>query len=170
MMTRAVALVWMALGAAACAAPPAPGKATWKADLAGVETPKEPASGQVHGLEFTLDRAEIQGGVLSLRQGKEFFADREVQVFLFLGTQKPDGKSFEISRTKKDAGAPHVYVGWKPAGQKVPQKTAFTGLDGYAMRLKFGTAQNGKLPGQIYVCLPDPEKSFVAGSFEAEVK
>jgi hypothetical protein len=35
------------------------------------------------------------------------------------------------------------------------------------MRLQFGTAKNGKLPGSIYLCVMDPHKSFVVGQFEA---
>ena len=35
------------------------------------------------------------------------------------------------------------------------------------MRLEFGTLANNKLPGKIYLCLPDDEKSYLMGSFNA---
>jgi hypothetical protein len=38
------------------------------------------------------------------------------------------------------------------------------------MRLKFGKREKDKLRGQIYLCIDDPEKSFVAGSFEAVIQ
>ena len=38
------------------------------------------------------------------------------------------------------------------------------------MRLEFGPKTDGRLPGKIYICLPDEEKSVVVGKFEAEVK
>ena len=38
------------------------------------------------------------------------------------------------------------------------------------MRLEFGKLSGGKLPGKIYLCLPDQEKSFIAGTFEVQVK
>jgi hypothetical protein len=38
------------------------------------------------------------------------------------------------------------------------------------MRLELGKRKNGRLPGKIYLCVDDKEKSFVAGSFEAEEK
>ena len=28
----------------------------------------------------------------------------------------------------------------------------------------------GRIPGRIYLCLPDEAKSFVAGTFDAEIK
>jgi hypothetical protein len=34
----------------------------------------------------------------------------------------------------------------------------------------FGQATNQHMPGKIYLCLPDPAKSFVAGTFDAEIK
>lgn len=38
------------------------------------------------------------------------------------------------------------------------------------IKLRFGTMRNGRLPGQIYLCMPDMRQSFVAGTFEAIVK
>jgi hypothetical protein len=40
----------------------------------------------------------------------------------------------------------------------------------YAMRLQFKEKQNGALPGDIYLSLPDDSKSFVAGTFMAELR
>jgi len=37
--------------------------------------------------------------------------------------------------------------------------------DKYAMILEYGKKAGGKLPGRIYVCLPDKEHSVVAGTF-----
>ena len=38
---------------------------------------------------------------------------------------------------------------------------------GYALRLEFGALANNRLPGKIYLCTPDVEKSYVLGSFNA---
>ena len=38
------------------------------------------------------------------------------------------------------------------------------------MKLELGKRKDGRLPGKIYVCIDDKEKSFVAGSFEAVVE
>lgn len=107
---------------------------------------------------------------MKLRQGKELFADREFMIFLFLDKgEKPDGKSFEV-RPKRSFGVqvPHVHVGWKVPKETLPKTQAF--VDGYTMRLQFGPSRNGQVPGQIYLCLPDKEKSFLAGTFTAAIK
>jgi hypothetical protein len=38
------------------------------------------------------------------------------------------------------------------------------------MRLTFGKRKDGRLPKQIYLCIDDGRKTFVAGSFEAAVE
>ena len=38
------------------------------------------------------------------------------------------------------------------------------------MRLEFGTAKKGKIPGKIHLRLPDAAGSFVVGTFLAEIK
>lgn len=43
-------------------------------------------------------------------------------------------------------------------------------MKGYSMRLEFSAPAGNKVPGKIYLSLPDKEKSFVAGTFEAETK
>jgi hypothetical protein len=56
---------------------------------------------------------------------------------------------------------------WRPEGNDVPETEMFT--DNYVMRLEFGVMENGRVPGKIYVCLPDKMKSFVGGTFNAEI-
>src|SRR5438045_2687720 len=58
-------------------------KPSWTADLSKVTIPQKTAVGSLHGESFTVERAELQNGVLSLRQGREFFADLEFKLFLF---------------------------------------------------------------------------------------
>jgi hypothetical protein len=38
------------------------------------------------------------------------------------------------------------------------------------MKLEFGPIAANKMPGKIYLCLPDFSKSFVAGTFNAEIR
>ena len=43
-------------------------------------------------------------------------------------------------------------------------------LNGYSMKQEFGTAKDGKIPGKLHLRLPDEERSFAIGTFEAEIK
>jgi hypothetical protein len=89
-------------------------------------------------------------------------------IFLFLKKDETaEGKSFDITKTS-GFSSPHIHMKWRPEGKDVPETEMFT--DNYVMRLEFGVMENGKLPGKIYVCLSDKTKSFVGGSFRAEIK
>ena len=54
------------------------------------------------------------------------------------------------------------------------RRTAEVGYEnittGYALKVAFGEAANGRIPGKIYISLPDENKSFVAGTFNAEIR
>lgn len=144
---------------------------TWMADISRAEIPKKPASGKLHGETFTLERAELQGGVLSLRQGQEFFADLEFKLFLFVdGPGQLENQGLEIidEENPPTKTVPHVYVSWKPDAKSLPKTKSWTG--DYVIRIKFGQIKNGRLPGEIYLCLPDLKQSFVAGTFNAILK
>ena len=132
------------------------------------ETPATTASGKIHGKNFTVEKATIQNDILILRQGKDFFADLEVIIFLFLKKgEELQGKVYNISKDQK-SWAPHIHMRWKEGGKNLPVPKIFT--SGYAMRLEFGNKENGTLPGRISLSLPDEFESFISGAFKAEVK
>ena len=140
----------------------------WRMDLSNVEIPSTTAKGKIHGENFTIDAAKIQSGILTLRQGKDFFPDRSLKIFLFLKKDEdPQGKSFNITKDK-GFGSPHIHMSWKVEGKDVPETKIY--MKDYAMRLDFGKRQKGGLPGKIYLSLPDDFKSYVAGSFLADTK
>ncbi len=139
----------------------------WTTDLAAMEFPETPAAGKIHEDTFTCEKARFEKGILTLRQGQEFFADHELMIFLFTKEGEVlEGKVFRISQSSTGQ-RPHVYKKWKQPGKNLPDQTSYT--SGYVMRLEFGTIEDGKLPGKIYICLPDAEQSFVAGTFKAEL-
>jgi len=63
---------------------------------------------------------------------------------------------------------PHIHFRYKTEGKRSIGVEGYS--SGYAMRLQFGKVKDGKVPGKIYLCLPDDQKSYVAGSFVAEIK
>jgi hypothetical protein len=144
------------------------GKAGWTMDLGKMKVPEQKAAGRVHGEAFHPDRAVLHNGILTLRQGKDFFPDRDVSVFLHLKDgEAVAGKSYKIVAAGKEV-RPHVHLTWKPSGEKLPRGECFA--EGYVLLLRFGKVHDGKVDGKIYLCFPDEQKSFVAGLFTAEVK
>lgn len=137
-------------------------------DLKNPHIPERIASGKIHGKDFTVENAKIQAGIMTLRQGEDFFADREVIIFLFLREgEKPDGRTFHVSK-ENNVSVPHIHMKWKEKNGDVPETEIF--IKDYVMRLELGAREGGKLPGRIYLALPDTLKSFVAGRFDAEIK
>jgi hypothetical protein len=136
-------------------------------DLSKANIPQAPASGTINGRRFQPDRVELKNnGVLTLRQGKGIFADVEVSVFLFLNKgQSAEGKNWEV-KPAEGFGSPHVHTSWLEGN--FPKTNSYT--DKYAMKLELGKKSDGKLPGRIYLCLPDSSRSYLAGTFNAEVE
>lgn len=140
----------------------------WRDDLAHVEMPAIAAEGMIHGDRFTVESASVENSVLTIRDGKDFFPDHALMIFLFLKKgETAAGKTFNITRTS-GFSSPHIHMKWRAEGMDVPETEMF--MDNYEMRLEFGILENGRLPGKIYVCLPDKMKSYVGGIFNAEIK
>ncbi len=144
----------------------APAASPAKADVPQI--PSVPAKGEIHGMPFIVESSSIENGVLTLRLGKDVTANLEVQVMLPTSPwEVPAGKSFKVTGPA-GTGAPQIVLAWKEAGQAAPSEQKFT--DKYTLLLDFGQPKDDKLPGKIYLVLPDEVKSNVAGTFDADIK
>jgi uncharacterized membrane protein YjgN (DUF898 family)/Tfp pilus assembly protein PilF len=133
-----------------------------------IEIPEKSASGKIRGEDFTVENAKIENGILTLRQGEDFFPDLAVTIFLFLEKgEKLGGKAYHIDKDD-GMGVPHIHMKWRKEGEDLPKTKIF--MESYVMRLEFGRKKNGTLPGKIYLSLPDEGESHVSGTFEAELK
>lgn len=146
---------------------PIPKNVKWTLDLAKGVVPESVAAGSIHGTGFLCEHASLQGNNLTLRHG--WFGPVETGLSVWLPPQpiqELSGKTIEVT---KDQGAqvPRITVHWQSGNQA----SGTTNYDkGYAMRLVFDSVVNGRLPGRIFLSLPDAEKSVVAGTFEAELR
>jgi hypothetical protein len=146
-------------------------KIEWTTDLTKMKIPDAPVSGTVMGGAFKLDvvRHDITGA-LTLKYGKDIFGD--ASVIIFLPIKKSDelaGQKFNIESKGVDiAKRPHVHMNRRFNAEELPKGSAF--IEGYAMRLEFGEKKDGKIPGKIYLCMPDDSKTVIAGTFAVEVK
>lgn len=150
-------------------APRAQAPASAKMVKAGVPViPLTPAKGEIHGKPFVVERSSIEGGVLTLRQGQDLTADLEVRVILHTAPwEVPAGKKFNISDTAT-VNTPQIVLGWKEEDQGAPSEQKFSNK--YTLVLELGQERDKKLPGKVYLRLPDEAKSYVAGTFEADIK
>jgi hypothetical protein len=88
-----------------------------------------------------------------------------VQLFAQQG-EELSGKTVEI-KPDRAPPLPKIVLLWKDDQQKAARKNI---TEGYALKVAFGDAANGRIPGKIYNSLPDENKSFVAGTFNAEIR
>jgi hypothetical protein len=169
-------------------------------DVTTAVIPAKPASGKVHGSPFKVERAELtrtEGyagdkrdkkntyhlATLTLRQGKEFFADKEFRITIaFDRAKKLDGLVVLLKPVRFSEPVPSVKLpggvsfpvvqgitaSYRPPGETLP-KSDMT-LDRYSLQLRFGAMKGGQIPGRIYCAMPDKEKSFVAGTFTATLR
>jgi hypothetical protein len=122
----------------------------------------------ISGMPFAVDEADIQKGVLSLRQGSDVPAEREFMIPLPLKQgETAEGKTYTVSRAA-GSSVPRLQMKWLDEENGAVKTETFT--RDYAMRLEFGPLEEGRLSGKIYLCVPDEAKSYVAGVFSAEMK
>lgn len=171
MWKKPVCVVLVPLALLLVAADKEPPKPEWTLDLDKMKAPEAPVSGKVGGNPFKAEKVAFDKFVttVTFRQGKNFFPDEAITLFLFLKQgESPEGKTFEVD-AKKEAGLhPHVHLQQTAAGEKLPKTDIYT--SDYSLKLTFGKAKDGKIPGTIYLSLSDKAKSVIAGSFEMELK
>ncbi len=146
-------------------APPA-SDTNWMLVLDGVTNfPASPVAGRIHGLDFIIERATFQNGILTLRSGTK--GPLEFGCTINFGGAQPEALSGQtINVTTNADTAARVSLRWKNDDQS--GKDNFD--SGYAMRLEFDPLANNRLPGRIYLCLPDAEKSYLSGTFSADAR
>jgi hypothetical protein len=156
-----------AAAAATPEAPPLPPPpVVWTTNLANIVIPTNAAYGKISTNEFKYDTARVDNGSLALRQGTNLVPDMELGVFFGMKVgESLSGKTIDV--TPQARVAPRVWKKWKVEGKTALQQKVYS--KGYTMKLKFGEVSEEKVPGTIYLCLPDEEQSVVAGSFVAGV-
>jgi len=146
---------------------PIPTNILWTLELANAKLPETAAAGRIRGSGFLCERATLQGGTLTLRQGKTWPPDLGISVNLF-AQQGEDltGKTIEVAANRPPP-LPKIVLRWKTDQDKAVTENL---TQGYALKIVFGDPMEGRMPGKIYVSLPDELKSFVAGTFDAEIR
>jgi hypothetical protein len=146
-------------------APPA-SDTNWLLTLADAVIPEATVAGRIHGQNFVIERAVLQGGMLTLRSGTKGPLEFGAQIN-FGGVTAESLASRTINIDTNADKAARVQLRWKDA-TGAGQKDNYDA--GYAMRLEFGALANNHLPGKIYLCLPDAEKSYLLGTFSADTR
>jgi len=142
----------------------------WTLDLNAAKIPESRVNGKISGTNFVAQTARLDYAgatpVLSLRQGTGLSPDREILVYLRLKAGEQLGSNtWTVTKDMKGASVPQVTKRWKTNPKYAPTQKGFS--TGYAMKLELGQINEGEVTGKIFVALPDPEQTVVAGIFKA---
>ena len=149
----------------ALVAPPA-NDTNWMLSLEGVSIPDSVAAGRVHARNFICARAILEGGTLTMRMPAK--GTTELGLSIYLHANQTAGLAGQaINITSDTTNAPQVRLRWLNEQQKNTTQDFHTG---YALKIEFGPLAGNRLPGKMYLCTPDDEKSYVAGTFNAEIR
>jgi DNA-directed RNA polymerase subunit RPC12/RpoP len=145
-------------------APPA-NDTNWTLELGAAVIPDATAAGRIHGINFITAHATLEGGTLTLRWPLHGTPAQSVSVYLH-ANQGEDLAGQSVSIPDNFTNAPRVRLRWN--GDQ-PTKASRDFRGGYALKIDFGELAGNRLPGKIYLSTPDDEKSYVAGTFNAEI-
>ncbi len=140
----------------------------WTLNTSSVPFPSSAVSGNFKGASFAVNRSIIQGGNLVFQSGNPDMPDREILIALNFGDPNSlPGRIYSIN-PKLQHGVPEVHLRDRKGSSEFHESDLFD--DGYAMRLEFGPLENNQISGRVYLCLPDPERSLVRGTFRAGIQ
>jgi hypothetical protein len=127
--------------------------------------PEATAAGRIHGQDFIVEHAFVQNGMLMLRAGHGGAVTLGIAIN-FGGVQPESLANRSLNITTNTLMAARVTLHWQDGSQSAMEN--FEG--GYALRLEFGKLAGNRLSGKIYFCAPDDLKSYVAGTFNAQIR
>jgi hypothetical protein len=146
---------------------PIPTNTCWTMTLSNAVIPDTDPVGNIHGNGFLCERTTLQGGRLDLRQGRGWPPDLGVTLLLTARQgEELSGRTVEIGPDRAPP-LPKLTVRWKDDQDKAVNQNI---TEGYALKVVFGQAVNSRIAGRIYLALPDDAKSFIAGTFDAEIR
>ena len=124
--------------------------------------PTSPAAGKLDGKPFA-PTVTFSGGELAFRRLPTAAGESESSIVfrISVGTTKLIVKPEQPSGEAVPRIDTFSAVGDKPSLQSY--------LNGYGLTLELGTVKQGKLDGKLALALPDDAKSYLSGTFSAEV-
>ncbi len=128
------------------------------------QAPKELAidlRGQLHGESFAPQQAELIDGVLSLREGEDFFARREVNIRL---PSIPAGPLRLDILPGDRAPLPEIEISWLQPEQDLPEARKLS--QGYTLHLNLQPLAPNKMVGEFHLILPPQYHTALSGKIE----
>ncbi|WAG77106.1 MFS transporter [Metapseudomonas furukawaii] len=118
-------------------------------------------AGELNGQRFRPVEAELVDGILSLREGQDFYARRELVIRL---GRQPQG-ALELDVLPQDPGPqPEVEISWLQPEQELPEARRIP--RGYTLHLKLQPVGPNRLAGDFHLVLPPKFATSLSGRLE----
>ncbi|MDP3816724.1 MFS transporter [Pseudomonas sp.] len=118
-------------------------------------------NGELHGRPFMPQQGELIDGVLSLREGQDFFAQSELIIRLPQTSKGP----LRLDVLPADKGVlPEVEISWLLPEQELPEARRLS--HGYTLHLDLQPLAPNKLAGDFHLVLPPQFKTSLSGRVE----
>lgn len=145
--------------------------AIWTLDLDKARPAKGKVNGTISGTNFVAEtiRLDKVGTTCLLRflQGAPAAPDYGFMIYLRLNPgESVTGRTWTVTQDLKDKTVPQAVKVWKTNPRYAAKQKSFS--SGYAMKLELGQIVNGVISGKIFLAVPDPEQSVIAGVFKAD--
>lgn len=127
--------------------------------------PEHAVLGRVNGREMLADRAQLKNEALTIRQGDDFFATRQLTIFLF---NKGPLSGLEVGSDGINGLRPHAHVSWRDEGENLPETEVL--MDGFDLSLRFGKETEFGVPYAIRFKTDRVNDTQVAGKGFATFK
>ena len=117
--------------------------------------------GELYGRPFQPQQGELIDGVLSLREGRDFFAQSEL--IIRLPQARPGALRLDV--LPADEGQlPEVEISWLLPEQELPEARRLS--RGYTLHLNLQPLAPNKLVGDFHLVLPAQFKTSLSGTLE----
>src|SRR5690606_30590229 len=115
----------------------------------------------LNGQPFSPQQGELVDGVLTLREGQDFFARREVVIRM----PQPVSGAVNLDVLPTDIGnIPEIEISWLLPEQELPEARRVR--HGYTLHLALVPLAPNKLAGDFHLVLPPQFKTTLSGKVE----
>lgn len=125
-------------------------------------------SGLINGKFFKPNSAFIsKNGILTFREGEDFFAKRKISIFLFDEFKSLSKRTFKV-KNDKNFGNPHIHISEMKEKSKIPETEIIS--NNYLLILKFNKIKNNTISGTIELNAGGKKPASLNLSFNAYLR
>lgn len=138
----------------------------WAIDKPMASIPDTPLAGAIFGKAFASGSVTLNEHTLTFTSKGKVGGWPESELIIFVNMK--EGKKKWMITPASDGHQPHIHMRFAKKGKTFPGTLIF--MEEYSMKLVFTKVTKTKAKGRIHISLPDYKKSYLVGSFTANIQ